>query len=113
MSSINRLRSAVMGSSFAKWNLLQAAVPSFRNEPYLERRVGEMFQDCGWLSGQRQMFRPLPLPRQRFSPIGTYAPLLYGAHRLFCLSARVVIDHTDCDFLAADPFANRLEVQGI
>src|SRR5438552_7383257 len=45
MSSINRFRRGVMESSFARWNLLQAAAPSFRKEPCLERRVSDAYKD--------------------------------------------------------------------
>jgi hypothetical protein len=33
-------------------DLLQAAAPSFRNEPHLEIRVTEALQDCGELLAQ-------------------------------------------------------------
>ena len=39
--AVIRFRRRIIESSFVRWNLLQAATPSFRNGAYVERRHGQ------------------------------------------------------------------------
>ena len=56
MSSLMRWRRGVMGSSFARWNVLQAAFPCFRNRDHIRKRhqVGlKSITSCGLRSEGR------------------------------------------------------------
>src|SRR5664279_1043674 len=60
MSSIMRCRSDVMGSSFARWNSLQAATPCLRKGAYMKRRRGLRLKGVRfpWLGVDRRAILP-------------------------------------------------------